>query len=544
MKKLLRAMALAGAVAFLTHTPPFHPVARAADAPAASGLKATETPVGKLPKDQARSLSISPDGNHIAVLVRSEVTGADGKKAEKYIVEVDGKPQAEYPWIVANSVTWSADSTTPAYVVQGDKGVFAVVGGKESKSYHEIINSGLAAIPGGNGFAFYARTKAGANPVVVINGEEGKEFDRVGNLTFTADGKTWAYAVSALKKEFFLINNVPTKEYDRVAGNSFTFSPDSKRHSYVGLRGEGKDTKYAVVIDGQEQPETTGVGRLFFSPDSARTAYTSRKDEKLTSIVVDGKELKSHDMLFGDTIRFSPDSKRIGYLAGRKPPEGDKEKKGELFYVVDGEEQRSYETLVAGTLIFSPDSKRVAYVAVKNRKFVVVIDGIEGKEYDEIRLVQFSPDSKRLAYLARRGDRTYCVVDNSEGVGYLTVANLLFSPDGRQLAYVGSREKDTFVILNNVEGKAYQGVVPDTMSFSPDSKHLAYEAKVADGGGKNVQTFIVVDKVETPAHAGSLRGSRLRWEGDTALRTLVVKGKDDDAVRDVVNFVIDVPAGQ
>src|SRR5687768_10976081 len=96
MTKLLRAMALASAMAFLTDTTGFQPIARAADAPAAAattGLKTRETPIGKLPKDQARSLSISPDGNHIAILVRSEVDGPDGKKIDQYTVEADGKPQ-------------------------------------------------------------------------------------------------------------------------------------------------------------------------------------------------------------------------------------------------------------------------------------------------------------------------------------------------------------------------------------------------------------------------------------------------------------------
>ena len=42
----------------------------------------------------------------------------------------------------------------------------------------------------------------------------------------------------------------------------------------------------------------------------------------------------------------------------------------------------------------------VAYVARRGEKFLVVVDGKEGPEYDRIRVSapSFSPDSRRLAY--------------------------------------------------------------------------------------------------------------------------------------------------
>ena len=43
-------------------------------------------------------------------------SGADGK-TDKFIVSVDGKDQMAYDWVIANSLTFSADSSTCAYVV-------------------------------------------------------------------------------------------------------------------------------------------------------------------------------------------------------------------------------------------------------------------------------------------------------------------------------------------------------------------------------------------------------------------------------------------
>jgi hypothetical protein len=51
---------------------------------------------------------------------------------------------------------------------------------------------------------------------------------------------------------------------------------------------------------------------------------------------------------------------------------------------------------------------------------LIVVDGVEGREYDGIgsATLRFSPDSKRLAYLAQRGDEWRIVVDEAESEAY------------------------------------------------------------------------------------------------------------------------------
>ena len=70
------------------------------------------------------------------------------------------------------------------------------------------------------------------------------------------------------------------------------------------------------------------------------------------------------------------------------------------------------------SLAVSPDSKRVAYAAQRGFTQLVVVDGVEGKEYDAIGDPVFSPDSKRVAYGAWRGGRWWVVVDGVEGKEY------------------------------------------------------------------------------------------------------------------------------
>jgi hypothetical protein len=88
-------------------------------------------------------------------------------------------------------------------------------------------------------------------------------------------------------------------------------------------------------------------------------------------------------------------------------------------------------------------------------------------------------------------------------------------------------------VLDNAEGQNYAGVVPETMVFSPDGNHIAYEARREKPGAKagdkpTLIPFIVVDKMESPAigageNEGSLRGSRLIWDDNKKLRSLIIR---------------------
>lgn len=71
------------------------------------------------------------------------------------------------------------------------------------------------------------------------------------------------------------------------------------------------------------------------------------------------------------------------------------------------------------SLIMSPDGKRIAYKAHKpdpSDKELVVVDGVEGKEYDGIgpNNPVFSPDSKRVAYQAWGKGKELLVIDGVE----------------------------------------------------------------------------------------------------------------------------------
>ena len=60
----------------------------------------------------------------------------------------------------------------------------------------------------------------------------------------------------------------------------------------------------------------------------------------------------------------------------------------------------------------------MAYAAQRGGKWTVVVDGEEGKPYEDARRPIFGPDGRHVAYTATRGNKSYVVVDGQEGDGY------------------------------------------------------------------------------------------------------------------------------
>ena len=109
--------------------------------------------------------------------------------------------------------------------------------------------------------------------------------------------------------------------------------------------------------------------------------------------------------------------------------EGEPPKDYELTPSKQGEASKGYDFQMA----FSPDSKRLAWVSRRGGKDFVVLDGSEGKTYDEIQDLQFTADARHLVYAARRVGKLVLVVDGIESNEY---DDFVF---GASLVMVGAR---------------------------------------------------------------------------------------------------------
>jgi hypothetical protein len=119
------------------------------------------------------------------------------------------------------------------------------------------------------------------------------------------------------------------------------------------------------------------------------------------------------------------------------------------------------------------------------------------------------------------GDKILVVVDGKEGKEYdgIGVGTLTFSPDSKHIAYVAKRGDKVFVVVDGKEGKEYDGILEGTLTFSPNSKHVAYVA------GRGKKWFVVVDGVEGKEYYdGFLRGSKLVFDSPKSFHGLAKRG--------------------
>lgn len=314
------------------------------------------------------------------------------------------------------------------------------------------------------------------------------EFDkwRPDTLTISPDGTRIAYVTIDAGKVRVVIDGIPGTPYDGIAAGKPVFSPDSRRVAYAALQG----TKQHVVVDGETGPGYDAIpeGSPLFSSNSAHVAYGAQRGSQWF-VVVDHVEGLPCSAIGSSGPTFSSTGERVAYSAVRN---------GRRIVIVDEAEQGPYSK--SGDLTFSPDGTRIAYWAGYRDRWFVVTDGVPGRMYDGIHYPVFSPDSKHVAYSAERarpsGVQRLAVIDEVEGkpydqIGGLGVKNgfvyghtITFSPNSNHVAYVARHRNGTqSVVLDEKEGKAYNRIgwagghqYDDPIIYSPDGEHIAYAA--------------------------------------------------------------------
>ncbi len=290
-----------------------------------------------------------------------------------------------------------------------------------------------------------------------LDGTEERSYMGANPPAVSPDRKSAAFGAGRGGKRFIVIDGKEQKEYDDVLPQTLAFSPDSSRVGYVAVRGSQR----FVVVDGQEGKEYHTIMKPgpLFSPDSRRVAYTARVGNRWF-VVVDGKEQKQYDEILAGTLEFSHDGTRVAYTG---------EVGSKRMVVVDGEEGKAYDAIAASTPVFSPDCSRFAYGARIGDGWFMVVGGKEGKRYQALRghpIALFSDDSKRVAYTAETATKqVVAVVDGKEGKGYDDIVGLTFSPGSRRIAYVAREGAKQFVVVDDKEEKGYDAIVGDRQAL-------------------------------------------------------------------------------
>jgi Tol biopolymer transport system component len=366
----------------------------------------------------------------------------------------------------------SPDARRIAYVLQKENGQSAVIDGVEGKLYERIEN--LKFSPDGRRVAYVAISSL--NKIIVVDANEAAKYDYaeiINGVTFSPDGRHTAYVLKKLdvsgrmNPSWYAVvqDGVESKHYYSIDINP-AFSPDSNHMAYTIGFGDGRQV---VVIDGIEGEIYTNIMPIGWSADNRFLYLAKILSTRKEVVVINEVEGKPYDSIRRFNF-FSPDGKKIVYIA----KEGN-----EAVMVVDGVEVNRYQGDIYA-YFFSPDNMRVAcMVRTSNNKCFVVIDGVESEKYDEVGNLQFSPNSKRVAYVAKAGNKWFMVVDGEKNREYEYVPSVYFSPDGNRLVYkvrvnVENEGLRSFVIVDGIEENQYINI--GSIVFSPDSRRLVYVA--------------------------------------------------------------------
>ncbi|NOT31890.1 MAG: hypothetical protein HOP15_15700 [Planctomycetes bacterium] len=342
----------------------------------------------------------------------------------------------------------------------------------------------------------------------------------------SADGRRLAYVTLESGGVAVVVDGVKGEAFEGYASGSLVFSPDSKRVGYVGTR---PGRQYVVIDDKVHEYDGVSKQGVVFSPDGARVGWIAARGANQIA-VIDGQESSPYDGIPAPGIVFAPGGKRVAFhatsggkhlvvLDGEEGPLFDavaglhftaggqhgvyKGLRGKGSYaVIDGTAYGPFDDLqprpsarqtqTNDPFEVSGDGSRVGFVGRRGEEWFVVIDGQELGPYPDVALLALSPNGSRVVHVARSGEGWVTIVDGEERRGRIP-DGLTFTPDSKRMAWIQKRGDQRLVQIDGVEGKVYQRIQHPGVIFSADGQHHAYLAEQGD------QMFVVIDGVEGPA---------------------------------------------
>lgn len=231
---------------------------------------------------------------------------------------------------------------------------------------------------------------------MVVNGAPGKAYETIGTPIFSPDGSRIAYTAekdaNAMARgaagTVVVVEKEESPAFEQVT--SLQFTGDGRHVGYLAATAGG----FQAMLDGrslEKTPPAPGKVELQLNHDGSRWAYWTED-----GIVVDGKLRPQHVSRTGgervDPVpQFSPDGRRLAYRVSQGV---------KTIVVVDDQESPAYESATDPT--FSPDSQHVAFFAIREGRYFVNVDGVEGPPLFKLLglAISFSPDSSRFGYFA------------------------------------------------------------------------------------------------------------------------------------------------
>lgn len=379
------------------------------------------------------------------------------------------------PQAAAVQPIFSTHGGGAAYSAEKDDKVYVVHNNRAGKLYDAV--GAIALSPDGRRIAYGALVAGKWH--MVIDGIEGAAFSTVKSPVYSPDGGHLAYQAMSGEKWYLVIDtNVNAGTNTRFLDHQF--SSDSTKIAYldnsdvtnygrlvisdllftrqtiIGLRAtrlivshaEAKaaaitfrDNKQQIVECSFDRPDVIKAGPQYttihspsFSLDGAALAYSADHDGKRFMVLDDREEALPDGWILAGEPVVHPDRKKVGAIFSAN---------GQVFFYVSfldsGQKENSYDE--ADGLVFNNDGSKHAYAARKGNRWFIVVNGVEGAEFDRVISPKFSPNGKYLVYRARKDGKRFVVIANKTGKiirkhpAYEQIFEVEFTSDGKSVAY-------------------------------------------------------------------------------------------------------------
>ena len=389
--------------------------------------------------------------------------------------------QNHYP---QNLIVISDEGYGAAYIAEQEGKQRVVHNGKPGKEFSEI--SRLTISPDGKRVS-YRCTLLGKQQAVV-DGVPGNVYDNVRDFYYSPDSRHLAHVVQLGNMITILLDGKSIEE--SAAFGDVLFSANSSQLIYT-IRPEGGGHTSLVIYDlksGTKSVTECLDVPMAMNSDTSRLAVAVRDGDKQRVVDFDILSPKnnirtSEGYKSVSDIAISSDGKAVAFVGVR-----DKKR----YLVLNGKE----ELLPDGTAVNAPPTIRPdlkgAGIILSHMDAKVKITAVywsperklKLKAYEQIQELVYNSEGTAFAYVAKKKDKWFIVVNEVEGPEFDMVVTPKFSPDGSKLIYRARTKEKRLVVVADIAKKEhhrnqeYEMVFP--ISFTADGKSIVYGVKDAD----------------------------------------------------------------
>lgn len=233
------------------------------------------------------------------------------------------------------------------------------------------------------------------------------------------------------------------------------------------------------------------------------------KEDGIVYVYRNGEKISNSEHAFVDTVVCSKEGDRVAFLVDAS--------EGGIAVNNNGRLWDSHHSVGNETLTFSDNGESLAYLASgRSGMYYLVKDNVPWKFRSRsfVRgLLEFSPDSTRVAYGAivespnAQINKQIVVVDDewtSQPYDFIGRDSITFSPDSKRLAFSAFLGDQVFAVVDGKPWMNFDSFVNNSLKFSPDSLRFAYIAiedgmhrvvvdrsvwRAYDSSGENTLTF-------------------------------------------------------